>query len=380
MTRTLPLAAPGGAAEAADATHSTPAADAPPVCSYTEWDPLEEVIVGVADGAAVPAFHPTLKATMPRRHWEMFAARGGRPLPADVVAAANRDLDRLVEILEGEAVRVRRPERMDFARPYATPDWSSPGGLYAAMPRDLLLVVGDELIEAPMPWRSRYFEVHAFRPLLREYFDAGARWTAAPRPRLADDLYDAEYEEPAPGEPMRWVITEAEPTFDAADFIRCGHDIFYIRSHVTNASGAAWLQRHLGPRFRLHELPCLDTHPMHIDTTYMPLAPGKLLVNPERVTAVPEIFRAWDVLPAPQPCTRDVSGLYMSGPWLSMNVLMLDERRVVVAAHEDTLIRALRRWGFDPIPCPFENFYRLGGSVHCATLDVRRRGTLQSYF
>ena len=351
-----------------------------PVCSYNEWDLLEEVIVGVADGAAMPAFHPTLKATMPRRHWETFARRGGQPMPADEVAAANRDLSRLVEILEGEGVRVRRPEPVDFARPYSTPDWSSPGGLYAAMPRDLLLVVGGEIIEAPMPWRSRYFEVHAFRPLLREYFAAGGRWTAAPRPQLTDALYDADYEEPGEGEPMRYVITELEPTFDAADFVRCGRDIFYIRSHVTNAFGVAWLARHLGDGYRLHELQCHDTHPMHIDTTVMPLAPGKLLVNPERITALPEMFRTWDILEAPRPCTRDVSSLYMSGPWLSMNVLMLDERRVVVADHEETLIRALRDWGFQPIPCPFQNFYRLGGSVHCATLDVRRRGTLESYF
>ena len=63
-----------------------------------------------------------------------------------------------------------------------------------------------------------------------------------------------------------------------------------------------------------------------------------------------------------------------------MNVLMLDEERVVVADHEETLICSLREWGFRPIPCPFQNFYRLGGSIHCATLDVRRRGTLRSYF
>jgi glycine amidinotransferase len=70
----------------------------------------------------------------------------------------------------------------------------------------------------------------------------------------------------------------------------------------------------------------------------------------------------------------------MSGSWLSMNTLMLDTKRVVVADHETNLIYALRGWGFDPIPCPFDAFYRLGGSIHCATLDVRRRGCLESYF
>ena len=31
-----------------------------PVCSYTEWDPLEEVIVGRAEGARVPHLRPEI--------------------------------------------------------------------------------------------------------------------------------------------------------------------------------------------------------------------------------------------------------------------------------------------------------------------------------
>lgn len=58
------------------------------------------------------------------------------------------------------------------------------------MPRDILLVVGDEIIEAPMAWRSRFFEYRAYRSLLKEYFRGGAKWTTAPKPLMSDDLYD----------------------------------------------------------------------------------------------------------------------------------------------------------------------------------------------
>ena len=58
------------------------------------------------------------------------------------------------------------------------------------MPRDILMVVGDEIIEAPMAWRSRFFEYRAYRPLLKEYFKRGAKWTTAPKPLMSDDLYD----------------------------------------------------------------------------------------------------------------------------------------------------------------------------------------------
>ena len=70
----------------------------------------------------------------------------------------------------------------------------------------------------------------------------------------------------------------------------------------------------------------------------------------------------------------------MCSPWISINVLMLDQKRVVVEASQHTLIRALRDWGFEPIPCSFLSYAPFGGSFHCATLDIRRRGDLNSYF
>ncbi len=63
-------------------------------------------------------------------------------------------------------------------------------GMYAAMPRDILMTIGDEIIEAPMAWRSRFFEYRAYRSLIKDYFRQGARWTTAPKPQMADQLYD----------------------------------------------------------------------------------------------------------------------------------------------------------------------------------------------
>lgn len=63
-------------------------------------------------------------------------------------------------------------------------------GMYGAMPRDILLVVGNEIIEAPMAWRARFFEYRAYRRLIKDYFNSGAKWTTAPKPTMADELYD----------------------------------------------------------------------------------------------------------------------------------------------------------------------------------------------
>lgn len=65
---------------------------------------------------------------------------------------------------------------------------------------------------------------------------------------------------------------------------------------------------------------------------------------------------------------------------MNANVLMLDASRVIVAAGEVNTIKAFKDWGLEVIECPFWNFNNFGGSFHCATLDIRRRGSLENYF
>jgi glycine amidinotransferase len=288
-------------------------------------------------------------------------------------------VDGFVQLLSANGVHVVRPEGISHRRPFATPNWLSPGGLYSAMPRDLLLIVGDTVIEAPMAWRSRYFEIDAYRPLLRDYFRRGARWLAAPKPQLLEEWYDPDYDRVRPCESGRYLTLEHEPTFDAADFIRCGRDIFVQRSHVTNRMGIVWVTRHLGDEYRVHEVDVADPSPMHIDASFMPLAPGKLLLNPCRVRSVPDVLDSWEVRWAPKPALPRDHVLYMSSAWISMNVFMLNEKRVVVEAGEAPLIELLADWDLEPVPVEFRNMMRFGGSFHCVTADVRRRGELRSY-
>ncbi|MGD9851183.1 MAG: amidinotransferase [Nitrospirales bacterium] len=263
----------------------------------------------------------------------------------------------------------------DHTRPFATPDWSASSGNSQAKPRDVLIVIGNEILEAPMSWHSRYFEFLGYRRLVREYFRRGARWTAAPKPQLIPELYQPGYQRG-----VEYVTTEVEPVWDAADICRVGKDLFVQRSNVTNLMGIEWLRRHLGDAFTIHMLEFVDDRPMHIDSTFVPLAPGKLMINPDRPCKnLPEMFRkgGWDILEPPPTVHGTV---VRSQQWLHLNILMLDERRVIIEKEEEPFARALKDWGFEPILCPFRNNYRFGGSFHCSTVDIRRRGTLQSYF
>lgn len=345
------------------------------VNSWNEWDPLEEVIVGTAEGAVVPEWRIELEATMAGENREFFHTYGGKPFPEDLIAAAQRELDDFAATLQRLGVTVRRPEPINFLRSYGTPHWTSATGMYAAMPRDVALVMGDVLVEAPMAYRSRYYETDAYRHLFLEYFRRGARWLNPPRPLLTDDLY-ADSADLAQGE---WLVTEAEPTFDAAEFIRFGRDVFTQRGHVTNEAGIEWMRRTFGIDVQFHLIDTLDPHAMHIDATLMPLCPGKALINRERLADVPDILADWDVRDVPPSTIPHSHPMWVASRWVNMNVLMLDEDHVIVERDEEPIIDLLRDWGFETIPCAFRHVNSIGGSFHCATLDVRRRGTLKTY-
>ena len=61
-----------------------------PVSSYNEWDLLEEVIVGVVDGATFPPYHITLEATMPPDQLGVFRENAGKPFPPEQITMAKK--------------------------------------------------------------------------------------------------------------------------------------------------------------------------------------------------------------------------------------------------------------------------------------------------
>lgn len=214
-----------------------PATHDSPVCSHNEWDPLEEIIVGHPERSCVPPFTVEVKANTSEKYWDFYQRNQRRPFPDLFVRKATEEMDEFCRILEHEGVTVRRPDKLDFGQVSSTPDFTS-SGMYAAMPRDILIVIGNEIIEAPMAWRSRFFEYRAYRSIIKDYFRRGAKWTTAPKPQMSDDLYDLDYpiqnvqDRHKLAAKGKFVTTEFEPCFDAADFIRAGRDIFAQRSQV----------------------------------------------------------------------------------------------------------------------------------------------------
>jgi len=356
-----------------------------PVSSYNEWDPLEEVIVGSALGFVESPYEFAIAPYVERGNSLRFFA--GKRYDPKEIGRAQRQLDGLAARLEREGVTVVRPENVDNAMEYRTPDFMSSMGHGQACPRDVLLIVGEQIIEAPMATRARYFEYRSYRKLIRNYFASGARWVTAPRPLLGDDQYVDDYstEDGSYCAASHQPLTELDPCFDAACFMRFGRDIFWQPDVVSNEVGVEWLRHHLGSDYRIHMIQFVDIAPEHIDTTLVPLRPGLVVTNPERACRDDSLAlfekNDWRTIDGPPSvreglpfAARDVSN------WISLNILSLDPNTVVAEAAEEPLHEFLKKLGIDVIPIEFDAVFQFGGSFHCCTADVRRNGTLKSYF
>jgi N-dimethylarginine dimethylaminohydrolase len=346
------------------------------VWSCNEWDPLEEVIVGNPLNARFPTADPSTQlAEYPDRSIDQIPVG---PFPQWVIDETEEDLNEFAATLESFGVKVRRPDTWPHEATFSTINWQSQG-YYNYCPRDVMVVIGDQIIETPNVIRSRSQETYSYRTLLMEYMQSGARWISAPKPMLLDSLFEGvDMERPTP--------RNDEPAFDAANILRFGEDLIYLVSATGNEMGGQWLRSILGDRYRVHFMKDVY-YGSHIDSTLVALRPGLVLANPSRINdkTLPAILKQWKVLYSPPMENTDrYDPDYLSkcigSDWIDMNAFSIGPNVVVVDRNQPTLIKLLEKEGLDVIPLKLRHSKLLGGGPHCVTLDVRRRGTLERYF
>ncbi|MEU3059738.1 inosamine-phosphate amidinotransferase 1 [Streptomyces subrutilus] len=343
------------------------------VSVHNEWDPLEEIIVGTAVGARVPRPDRSVFTVEYADQYDNQEQVPSGPYPDRVLKETEEELQILAEELGRLGVTVRRPGERDQSATLATPDWQT-DGFHDYCPRDGLLSVGQTVIETPMALRARFLESLAYKDILLEYFASGSRWISAPKPRLTDGMYD-------PSAPAGERLLEQEPVFDAANVLRFGTDLLYLVSDSGNELGAKWLQSAVGDAYTVH--PCRKLYAStHVDSTIVPLRPGLVLVNPSRVDDgnMPEFLRSWQAITCP-----DLVDIGFTGDrphcsvWIGMNLLVVRPDLAVVDRRQTGLIKLLEKHGMDVLPLQLTHSRTLGGGFHCATLDVRRTGSLETY-
>lgn len=348
------------------------------ITTNNHWDPLEEVIVGIADHARVPTVdRSTMSMSYTNHSIDKIKPLEGA-YPQWLIDEANEDMNNLADVLAKGGIKVHRPKPVDHSVEFSTPEWKTTGW-YTWCPRDLLLPLNNLMIETPSACRARYFESRAYRDIMMSAIADGTEWIAAPKPILPDEGYQFE---DIDGKPS---LLNLEPIFDAPNCVRMGKDILFQISNTGNHWGLQWLKNVLEPRgYRIHPAEHIYSYG-HFDSTIIPLRAGLVLLNSSRVTPenCPKIFEKWDKIwfdDCVVQGSKVPGGVAPCSPYIGMNILSIDPHTVVVDNTQEPLMKVLSSHGIDCIPVRFRHAMTLSGGIHCGTLDLKRKGSLEDYF
>lgn len=385
-------------------------ADARPVSSYSEWQPLREVIVGRGetyfrhhvDESFVLFFLENIYPLL--GHGRRQALHEAQHVPHRYIEISKRvldelteDVDLLCEALTAEGVAVLRPDSLAGSSlgTIRTPDWTSEP-TPALNVRDLTVILGDTIVETCTHVRARLFENDALKSIFYRYFRAGSHWVSMPKPRLNSGSLDPSYYRGTDLETVHETYLHSigsagqsrdnrfEIIFDGAQCMRLGEDVLVNVANRNHDQAFQWLCKQFSGNFTFHKIDRMADN--HIDSVVLPLRPGLLLLRHGKYRAMlPEQLRGWDVvefpeIDAPSPTMpADPTDYCLASPYLDMNVLSIDEKTVVANALCPALIKRLEAAGLTVIPVRHRHGRLFSGGFHCFTLDTVREGGKEKY-
>ena len=349
------------------------------VSSHNDWDKLEEIIVGTADNSVLPTMNKSVQAFSYAEYSleELKHLQG--PHEQRIIDECNEDLQILADTLKSLGVKVHRPISVDHRKEFSSPDWTTTGW-YTFCPRDLLLPLDNIIVETPSPMRARQYETRAYYDYLYQQVEEGVEWINGPKPILLDDLYQtADLKSPT--------TLDKEIVFEAPNIVRLGRDLLYQVSNSGTLWGYKWLKSILEPRgYKLHLAEGFYFF-AHFDSTVIPLRPGLVAFNAARLRPdhYPQIFKDWDkIWVTPEmmvtPPANLPGGIPPCSPWIGMNMLSVNQNLVIIDENQGPMMKELKKYGIDTIGLPCRQARTMSGGFHCQTLDVKRKGTLESYF
>jgi glycine amidinotransferase len=336
------------------------------ISSHNEWGKLRSVVIGTATGANWPTMDPTFAVNWETTLFKEVPHPKG-PVPKHVIDEANEDLDELAKVLQSTGVEVFRPLNNNYSAYVGNTTWTS-DQMYGYCPRDTHLIIGDNVIEAPMSYRSRQMEADVLSHVRQDAIAHGANWISAPRPILPVGTHYVSLDN-------KVTLLENEPIFDAANCLRLNDDILYLKSCTGNVRGADWLQRYLGKNYRVHVLDDIYAY-AHIDSTIAPIREGLVVLNRSRVKLenMPAIFseQKWDVIWFEDPVPISFYKYPYASAWIGMNLLMIDPKTAIVDKNQTHLIKQLEQNQIEVWALELRHARTLGGGFHCVTLDLHR--------
>lgn len=332
----------------------------------SEYGALKEVVVGEASG-----LNPSLEAAwlqealkvLPEAEQKVAIDNAGKSWDECIVGTESgiteydlikAENDEFVRILESLGVTVYRPtllSQQDVETLYGSEALIN--GYSQDFPRDNLIIIGNNVIEANLRTPLRRTDIEGLRSLLTEKCSvAQVKWTAMPHmPLLGEYSNDS-------------------PLLEGGDIIVLGKTILVGNSANasvgSNEAGYEWLKNYLGNEYDVVRVPLCE-NVLHLDCALSVPRNGLAIICPDAFEeGIPEILMDWDLIEVGMEKLQ----------YLVVNGLPIDENTYVMGYNENEdnseIKEALEKRGITVYPIFFGAHNAQGGSLRCATQALLR--------
>ena len=301
------------------------------VSTTNEYGELRSVLVGSVDNFCWPVNDIEFNKSVERSTYKTKFKN--QSLSDQVLDEAKVDLNTLVNVLEGRGIEVLRPDTNISTWAYSA--------------RDILLTIGNKVIECPTPFASRSKELDLY-PKLKQL---DCQIIRAPRPKSI-----------------------ADPMFDAANILKVQDKLVYSLSHSANEAGASWLQEQVGTQFEVIKWQAVKHQITHIDSTLLSCGKNTIIANASRlsVDTLPIFMKDYKTIWVDDCVPRKFDHFPFASKWIGMNMLSIDPETIIVDEIQIDLIEQLKQEKFNVITLPMRQSRTLGGGFHCVTCDLER--------
>jgi hypothetical protein len=351
---------------------------------YTEYDPLEEVIVADSyDPGELDHLFPDIPLDSFNR----------------ILEETKEDFNNLADFLTKGGISVKRPEILKYPDHIAMSGFDVKFPMGPTVPRDQYKVQGKTILQTYTSLTDRYFDGLSFYKIFSELFSQGYNWISQPAPLLVpvmpEDLWYCN------GGPYHSELRD-RLLFHTATMFPVGDKIIINSRGPGNDLGFKWLKRNL-PEFTFVENHGTRSENFgHIDH-------GFIMIDDETVIHggidwVPVSLRHLRLIDAeqfvPKPQTAQYKQDYIEAggryniSWVEkyldnwrgynqdvcfdLNVLIIDRHNIVFGRALPNLFKFLKTFGIDCHVCEQRHMLFWEGGIHCSTLDTKRRGNIRT--
>jgi len=356
---------------------------------FQHWDPLRVCVIG---RTYPPNFYSWIQDANTRRRFERLAEE------------TEQDYQGLVNLLQDRfGIRVLRPQLpKDLSQLKVDDRWVAP----PVAPRDFFIMIQDQLWIPAEPNKAHAKRAFAKQTELTQVeFNVQDLLEHQTKLMCYTNIFD---DVRSQGNNVRYTKLDV---VSGCFVSRIGQDLYFAtQSYDENQNQLLAQVNKQFPSTRNH----IVNAGGHGDATYCPVAPG-LIISLKDIPTYADTFPDWEVVYLPPSDYAETAEFRSSmkmnrGRWnipgfesdpnlahmvdhyfdswvgnasetvFDVNILVIDQKNIVVSSHNDQVEEACARHGIEVHVVPFRHRYFWDAGIHCITNDLSRDGTVQNYF